>query len=671
MPKGLSAARKFGHEGEELGKIARFTEKLLKMVDTVETAGRGGLESLQTVLRSQMGKIIEAAEKRAVKAKSAKSANKLTARFADGKEIELVQNLEEAKKAGKIVSFAKGAGNIVFKTGKFAAKHPALTALVVGGGLAVYEHEASDTYEEAKLECQETCQGFNKVNLSQHKYDQIVNFLYCREKDNHSQPCQSFIGGGPTTGEIQLNPCPADSCFDIRQQGAPSSEDTHINSMLYGSCNIKDVNRFYCDYPTYKDNEDTTTPFGIIPLGDAADPNTLDSQFKDPWHGYAAMTAAAIVEAGAAGAVAGSAASLTSTGQMIDQMPVPGGLAGASGAAVAALTNAFIPDDFPGHCLHKIFEHSTNEDPNNFFTNSDDIGVGDGGYKYIRRCNDNQGSETSFAPNAGDVRKCELATGQVQEAGGVSTDTETYGTCVAWKKKSHGNGKCLPTMHSRSVDTTGDEIGSALGITQDCLHIAGEADCNDHNYCYWTEDKDNDPSNLENIYFCLNDKSLIDIHNGILDNEDDLFLINETYTNPNVPVTGEVGETRSIKKFNSYSTSELDISDICNNYCINSLCHEPYISLPLIPGVNNALDFLEIFVNIVLKVIISLFIGLICWFGTSNIFASQFGLRVGFSWTMVITVSAVLNFNSTASDVFDELFQPITPIIVDEITAII
>jgi len=176
---------------------------------------------------------------------------------------------------------------------------------------------------------------------------------------------------------------------------------------------------------------------------------------------------------------------------------------------------------------------------------------------------------------------------------------------------------------------------------------------------------------LENIYFCLNDKSLIDIHNGILDNEDDLFLINETYTNPNVPVTGEVGETRSIKKFNSYSTSELDISDICNNYCINSLCHEPYISLPLIPGVNNALDFLEIFVNIGLKVIISLFIGLICWFGTSNIFASQFGLRVGFSWTVVITLSAVLNFNSTASDVFDELFQPITPIIVDEITAII
>ena len=665
------AARKLAHEGEELGKMVRFSEKILRMVKRVETRVGGGLETLQTVLRSQMGKIIEAAEKRAVKAKSAKSTNKLTMRFADGKEIELVQNIEEAKKAGKIVSFAKGTGNVVFKTGKFAAKHPALTALVVGGGLAVYEHEASDTYEEAKLECQETCQGFNKVNLSQHKYDQIVNFLYCRETANLSQPCQSFIGGGPPTGEIQLNPCPTASCFDIRQQGAPSSEDTHINSMLYGSCNIKDDNRFYCDYPTYKDNEDTTTPFGIIPLGDDADPNTLDSQFKDPWHGYAAMTAAAIVEAGAAGAVAGSAAGLTSTGQMIDQMPVPGGLAGASGAAVAALTNAFIPDDFPGHCLHKIFEHSTNEDPNNFFTNSDDIGVGDGGYKYIRRCNDQNNQGQSFPPDGDGVKKCELATGQVQVDGGASTDTETYGTCVAWKKTSHGNGKCLPTMHSRSVGTTGDEIGTALGITHECLEIPGETDCNDHNYCYWTEDKDSDPSNLENIYFCLNDKSLIDIHNGILDNEDDLFLINETYTEIGVPVTGEVGESRSIKKFNSYSTSELDISDICNNYCINSLCHEPYISLPLIPGVNNALDYLEILVNIVLKVIIALFIGIFCWVGTGDILSSQFGIRVAFTFTMIIIISAVLNFNSTVSDMFDELFQTINPIIVDEITTII
>ena len=162
MPKGLRAL-KLGHEGEELGKIARFSEKILKMVDRVETAGRGGLETLQGVLRSQMGKIIEAAEKRAVKAKSAKSTNKLTVRFADGKEIELVQNLEEAKKAGKIVSFAKGAGNVVFKTLKFGAKHPRLSLLAAGTITAIAVHEASDTYEEAKLECQETCQGFNKV----------------------------------------------------------------------------------------------------------------------------------------------------------------------------------------------------------------------------------------------------------------------------------------------------------------------------------------------------------------------------------------------------------------------------------------------------------------------------------------------------------------------------
>ena len=28
-------------------------------------------------------------------------------------------------------------------------------------------------------------------------------------------------------------------------------------------------------------------------------------------------------------------------------------------------------------------------------------------------------------------------------------------------------------------------------------------------------------------YFCLNDKSLIDIHNGILDNDDKMVLINQ------------------------------------------------------------------------------------------------------------------------------------------------
>ena len=51
MPKGLRSLGKLGHEGEELGKIARFTEKLLKMVKRVETAAHGGLETLQSFFR--------------------------------------------------------------------------------------------------------------------------------------------------------------------------------------------------------------------------------------------------------------------------------------------------------------------------------------------------------------------------------------------------------------------------------------------------------------------------------------------------------------------------------------------------------------------------------------------------------------------------------------------
>ena len=76
------------------------------------------------------------------------------------------------------------------------------------------------------------------------------------------------------------------------------------------------------------------------------------------------------------------------------------------------------------------------------------------------------------------------------------------------------------------------------------------------------------------IYFCLNDKSLIDIHNGILDNDDDAYLIKRT-TIHNVNVSGELRENDSIKEFNKYSgggegnKKEIDIGDICNNYCNN------------------------------------------------------------------------------------------------------
>ena len=104
------------------------------------------------------------------------------------------------------------------------------------------------------------------------------------------------------------------------------------------------------------------------------------------------------------------------------------------------------------------------------------------------------------------------------------------GHIVAWKKRSDGQGKCLPTIHSSTVggaatDLVTLNVGTVQEDAKECLEINTSSDCNNHEYCYWVQDG-NDAS-LDNIYFCLNDKSLIDNHNGILDNDEDAYLINQ------------------------------------------------------------------------------------------------------------------------------------------------
>lgn len=661
----LSAAKSLG----------KFAKRITQIAQSVGERGRSSIGRISGLLKGHMGDVLEAMKKNKGELKS----------LSESKNF-----LGKAKKLGAPI--------------RFAGKHPKITGIVAGAAGAYLYHETSETYEEAKLECQETCQGFNNINISKHKYDQIVNLLYCRDMNERSRPCSSFNGGGAPNGEITLNTCPS-TCTDIRgiQNDEPTEQDTHINSMLYGSCNIKDEDHIYCDYPKYKKHDETLVDFGVLPLdkyktdcsngSDCPDPgppeNQLDKQFRDPWHAYASMRALAAVEAAGVGAAAtGVAGGSTGIGKVIESVPGSHVLPAVVGGVAAATSNALIPDDFPGHCLHKLFEHFTNEDPNSLHS-EDEVLSNDEPYKYIRKCKGPANSDTiNFGPDAtsGNVQKCNLATGEIT----TGSNNSEIGTCVAWKKTPpDGDGKCLPAMHSVSLTTieeggsetlgtavsnvvgsvagseTGQSASDLLGFSRECLDIDNSDDCNNHLYCYWTQDGNESDPNLDNIYFCLNDKSLINIHNGILDNDDEAYLIKRTASNQNV--SGELSEDYdSIREFNKYSggavgnKKEIDIGDICNNYCNNYLCHEPYLSLPLLPGMEHAGDYLKLVCAIIVKLIFSLLIGLIISF------SFKISLIKGFMISIILF--GILSFTPELSDKINELIKPITEKMVEYIT---
>ena len=639
---------------EILSTISKFSGKLAKFVSRAGDASKTGISKIKGLLTSHMSDVLKKMRKNTGK-----------------------KSLPDSKKfLGKVKKMGAPA--------RFAMKHPKITGIVAGAAGAYLYHETSDTYEEAKLECQETCQGFNNVNISKHKYDQIVNLLYCRDINNQSKPCSSFDGGGPPNGEITLNTCPS-TCRDIRgiQNDEQTEQDTHINSMLYGSCNIKDGDHIYCDYPKYKKYDETLGDFGVLPLdkyktdcsngSDCPDPgspeNQLDKQFRDPWHAYASMRALAAVEAAGVGAVAvEGAAAATGIGKVIEKVPGSHVLPAVVGGVAAATSNALIPDDFPGHCLHKLFEHFTNEDPNSLHS-EEEVLSNDEPYKYIRKCKDpSDANRIDFGPTDNEVQKCILATGEIT----TGSNNSEIGTCVAWKKTpSDGQGKCLPTIHSSTVGgavsdlITLDVGGSVQEDATECLDIDNSSDCNNHLYCYWTQDGNESDPDLDNIYFCLNDKSLINIHNGILENDDDAFLIKRTASNLNV--SGELSEDYdSIREFNKYSggaggnKKEIDIGDICNNYCNNYLCQEPYLSLPLLPGMEHAGDYLKLVCAIIVKLIFSLFIGLIISFSL------KISLIKGFIISIILC--GILVFVPGLNDTTNELIKPITEKMVDYIT---
>lgn len=643
-----------GEEVEEELKDFKNVAERIKELESLIGGGVQGLDELKNVMEAHLGEIVSAAED--MKLQAEHTAEKFAENAKKGEQaIETAENLE--KKSSLLKKIMPG--------------KKALLAAGIAAGAYLY-HEGSDTYEKAKLECQETCQGFNNKNISDLKYNQLVNLLYCRDSSDKTKPCASFSGGGPPTGNITLNSCPSE-CTDLRGSLRPDSfntnndpEKSHINSMLYGSCSLTDNTNMRCEYPLILDGSGKDKQsFGIIPLGKGATKDTFDNKFKDPWDGYAAVKAAAVVEIGAGGAAVGAGAAATGIGNVLDKVPVLGST-GLGGAASAAIAKAYIPDSFPGHCLHKLFENYTNEDPNFFsraFGNSGGLKDKDD-YKYIQLCKNASGdTNSSSAPgDDGNVKKCNLRTGEIITNGsGTSSDT---GSCIAWKKS--GDGKCLPTMHSFSKETVKEDIkedfkylglGSGEG---NCLSITQESDCNNHTYCYWTKDKDD--TGLDNFYFCIDDNSLIDIHNGILNNVSitdsniNHLLINAT---SNGSVTKSINKDTSPKvvSLSNYSggrdgsKKEIDIGDICNNYCSNSLCHEPYISMTLMPGVTHALDAIKTSFLIFIKIIISSLVGLMIY-NQSNDYK-----RLVFLVSMIF-IFIILQF-SPVSEYFDQTFEPI------------
>lgn len=637
----------------ELKDFTHLAENVKSLESIIEKGGQE-LEDLKNVMESEMAEILSGVKDMQLQAEH--TAEKFAKNAKKGEEA-----IETAKTAEKKSSLFK----------KIMPGKKALLAAGIVAGAYLY-HEGSDTYEEAKLECQETCQGFNNKNISDLKYDQLVNLLYCRDKIDIKKPCSSFHGGGPLKGVINLNKCPSE-CSDLRGSLRTDTSDpkndpekSHINSMLYGSCSLTGKNML-CEYPLILDGKGNKQSFGIIPLGKGATEDTFDNKFKDPWDGYAAVKAAAVVEIGAGGAAVGAGAAATGIGKVLDNVPIVGS-AGLGGAASAAMAKAYIPDSFPGHCLNKLFENYTNEDPNTVFSKA----FGDSGglkykgdYKYIKLCK-NASSDNSSSPTPNDdgtVKKCDLITGEIKTDGsGTSSDT---GSCIAWKKSSSTQGKCLPTMHSFSSSTVKEDIkedfkyfGSDGGESTGCLNISQESDCNNHTYCYWTEDGPD--TGLDNFYFCINDNSLIDIHNGILNNvsitesNKDHLLINKTSTDQSVENSIDKDNLPLVKSLSKYSgggvKKEIDIGDICNNYCSNSLCHEPYISMALMPGVTHALDAIKTAFLIFIKIIISLVIGLILYNNSTGY------KRLVFIVSMVFML-IILQF-SPVSKYFDQTVEP-------------
>jgi hypothetical protein len=291
------------------------------------------------------------------------------------------------------------------------------------------------------------------------------------------------------------------------------------------------------------------------------------------------------------------------------------GAAGGFGAATVA--GEFIPTEFPGHCLHRLFDSSL------FKTDPTDA-TGEEEHQNLKvvKC---QGVASEVEPDANGIRKkCSLKAG---EEGSIVTNFEDYnnrdlGTCVAWNKGD--GGKCISVIHAPKnvFYALKGELQDNKDI--DCSVLNTEPTCEESEYCYWKNE-----TNFDDIYMCLNDVTLIQMHNDILDGGVQGNLISSTndqaYRTEKEKITDDTYKINSLNNYNN--NKETDINDICNAYCNDSLCNNPAITtMPAVPGLQNATD------------------------GIKNII--KYGILFGLTlllWKMIVSKMAMFNINKILS----------------------
>jgi hypothetical protein len=473
------------------------------------------------------------------------SGEKLADEAADAEKV-----AQDAEKQGsRLDRFGRWAWEKTKEGGAATAKHHK-TKLVVAGLATAAGVLASDyllpEYDELKRDCACTCQGFNKLNLNDDKWEKLNKILYCRTDDGSS--CHL------TNGE-----CISDGA-DGTGQSCSVKNSNKKTASLYGitdkNNNFQSVSPIFTDWDGKTDNE-------YCPLEN-------DQFFEDHFLNYHIHRATELAVVG--GASGASIANETGSGM----------LGAAGGSAVAAVTGKYIPSEFPGHCLYRLFDSSEYTD-----TVSDDSSNAIYQDLKVIRCKAGDGEE--FPEMVAEVRnKCSLKSdneGEIITA--ASTDRASYnnrnlGTCVAWNKSpGGGGGKCKTVIHAPENLYYGlyDEISDSNDIN--CADLDADA-CPKSEYCYWHNE-----ANFDDIYLCLNDVTLIKMHNDIIDGGGD-NLIKSSGTQL-LPKQKFQGDHLPVIKLETYNNKETDINDICNNYCINGLCNNPVITtMPAVPGVEGA-----------------------------------------------------------------------------------
>lgn len=407
----------------------------------------------------------------------------------------------------------------------------------LGGAAYLYNEYALPEYDELKRNCQCTCQGFNKANLNAEKWEQLNKILYCRN-NNNNEPCQLVNGE-----------CPTEECT-LKNNNKKSAS-------LYGTTN---PSSFESNSPQYTDWEGKTDNI-LCPLNN-------DSEFKDDFKHYHIQRAAELSEIGA---VTGATLDAQFNSEML-------GAAGGFGAAAAA--GEFIPTEFPGHCLYRLFDSSS------FKTDPTDA-TGEEEHQDLKvvKC------QGDARPDASGIRKkCSLKAGEegtiIPDSDQTNYNNRQLGTCVAWNKGD--GGKCMSVIHAPQnvFYALKGELQDNKDI--DCSVLNAEATCEESEYCYWKNE-----TNFDDIYMCLNDVTLIQMHNDILDGGVQGNLISSTngqaYRTEKEKITDDTYKINSLNNYNN--DKETDINDICNAYCNDSLCNNPAITtMPAVPGLQNATD---------------------------------------------------------------------------------